>query len=215
MEPIGPINEDDLVPISALQHFLFCERQCALIHIEQIWGENRLTAEGKLLHDRTHEAGNESRGDVRLARGLRLRSLKYGLSGQADLVEFHKQNDGSWRPYPVEYKHGKLKIIDCDRVQLCAQAVCLEEMLNTDVPEGAIYYGQPKKREIVCLSSVLRDTLASAVSGLHRLISSNLTPLAKYDKKCEACSLVDLCQPRLPKSHDAVEKYLERELKHL
>ena len=120
-------SEDELLPLSALQHLLFCERQCALIHIEQAWAENRLTVEGKNLHAKVHEADDESRGDLRIVRGLRLRSLRLGLVGQADVVEFHKQGD-AWLPFPVEYKRGKPKPEPCDEVQLCAQAICLEEM---------------------------------------------------------------------------------------
>src|SRR6266542_4457015 len=142
--------EDDLLPLSALQHLIFCERQCALIHIEQIWADNVLTVEGTFLHERTDSAAMESRASVRIARGLALHSLRLGLSGKADVVEFHRAGDdrpgttlpgvsGRWVPVPVEYKRGKPKQDDSDRVQLCAQAVCLEEMLAVSVPSGALF----------------------------------------------------------------------------
>ena len=128
-------TEDNLLPISALQHLLFCERQCALIHLERAWQENRLTAEGRIMHERVHEGGDETRRDVRIVRGLRLRSLALGLVGIADVVEFHRAADGvavpesagTWRPFPVEYKRGRPKSEPWDAVQLCAQALCLEE----------------------------------------------------------------------------------------
>jgi CRISPR-associated exonuclease Cas4 len=135
-----------------LQHLLFCERQCALIQIEQAWAENRLTGEGRHLHERVDEVGQESRGRIRTVFSLLVRSLCLGLSGQADAVEFHRQGEGGaddlslWRPFPVEYKRGKPKMDDCDVVQLCAQALCLEEMLAVEVPEGAMYYGKPRRR---------------------------------------------------------------------
>ncbi len=138
--------EDDLIPISALQHLIFCERQCALIHVEQAWDENRFTAEGRIMHERVHEAGEDSRGTVRVARGLSLRSLRLGLIGKADVVEFHRVERGRWRPFPVEHKRGKPKPDESDKVQLCAQALCLEEMLGAEVPSGAIFYGRTRHR---------------------------------------------------------------------
>jgi CRISPR-associated exonuclease Cas4 len=205
-------GEDDYLPLSALQHFIFCPRQCALIHIEYAWAENRLTAEGKHFHDRVHEAGDESRGDIRFVRGLTLRSTRFGLIGKADLVEFHRRPNRTWQPYPVEFKRGRSKLGDCDRIQLCAQAVCLEEMLNTDVPEGALYYRQPKRREPIILDSLLRSSFESAVAGLRQLIRSQQTPAPQFEKKCSACSLIDVCGPRFSKvSHSAIN-YLDREV---
>lgn len=206
-----PSGEDDYFPLSALQHFVFCPRQCALIHIECLWQDNRLTAEGKAFHDRVHDAGAESRGDLRLVRGLKLSSRRFGLMGVADLVEFHFQLDGSWQAYPVEYKRGRSKRDDCDRIQLCAQAVCLEEMLGRSIPEGALYYLQSHQREVVPLNASLRSDLASAVEGLRRLLKQGQTPPPTFDKKCQACSLVDDCRPRWPRGKHIVRDYLNRE----
>jgi CRISPR-associated exonuclease Cas4 len=132
-------TEDDLLPLSALQHLLFCERQCALIHIEQAWSENLFTAQGRIMHERVDDGGRVTRGDVRRESGMPLRSLRLGLIGKADMVEFYRQSDSSWLPYPVEYKRGKAKKENWDKVQLCAQAICLEEMLEVAVPEGALF----------------------------------------------------------------------------
>jgi CRISPR-associated exonuclease Cas4 len=200
--------ESDLLPLSALQHLAFCERQCALIHLEQVWVENRLTAEGRLLHERVHEREDESRGDVRIARGLRIRSYRLGLVGQADAVEFHRQADGEWRPYPVEYKRGRAKLDDCDRIQLCAQAMCLEEMKQVSVPEGAIFYGQPRRREIVPLGVDLRREVEALAARLHAMIGAGRTPAAQFEPKCENCSLLDVCRPQLPKGPGSVRIYL-------
>lgn len=185
-------SEDDLLPLSALQHLLYCERQCALIHIEQVWSENRFTAEGRLAHDHVHSAGHEIRGDVRIARDLSLRSLRLGLIGKADVVEFHGAT-----PYPVEHKRGHSKTNRCDEVQVCAQALCLEEMLGKTVPEGAIFYGEPRRRTLVSFDSALRAETEEAAARLHSLLESGRTPPAVYDKaKCERCSLLDSCKPK-------------------
>ena len=145
-------NIDDLIMLSALQHLVFCERQCALIHIEQLWSENVLTAEGRIMHDKVDTANRESRGNIRIEYGVPMRSLRLGLIGKADVVEFHKPcpvmylngNSDKWIPFPVEYKRGKPKGGNCDKVQLCAQALCLEEMMNVEIPEGALFYGQTR-----------------------------------------------------------------------
>ncbi|NCC49926.1 MAG: CRISPR-associated protein Cas4 [Spartobacteria bacterium] len=206
-------TEEDLLPISALQHLIFCERQCALIHIEQLWDENRFTAEGRVMHERVHELGAEQRGRVRVARGLRIRSLELGLIGQADIVEFHRQDDGSEVPYPIEYKRGRAKPSDCDKIQLCAQALCLEEMLSTHIPEGALFYGKPHRRLMVPLDNALRASTAETAQRLHALIRSGITPTPEYERrKCEACSLYDLCRPRAFLEGGNVAQYLERML---
>ena len=185
-------SEDDLLPLSALQHLLYCERQCALIHIEQVWSENRFTAEGRRAHDHVHSAGHETRGDVRVARDLSLRSLRLGLIGKADVVEFHGAT-----PYPVEHKRGHSKTNRCDEVQVCAQALCLEEMLGKPVPEGALFYGEPRRRTLVTFDPALRAETEAAAARLHRLLESGRTPSAVYDKaKCERCSLLDSCKPK-------------------
>ena len=187
-----PYSEDDLLPLSALQHLLYCERQCALIHVEQAWSENRFTAEGRLAHDHVHSAGHETRGDVRIARDLSLRSLRLGLIGKADVVEFHGAT-----PYPVEHKRGHSKTNRCDEVQVCAQALCLEEMLGKPVPEGALFYGEARRRTPVVFDPALRTETEDAAARLHRLLETGLTPPAVYDKaKCERCSLLDQCKPK-------------------
>ena len=214
-------TESDLLPLSALQHLLFCERQCALIHLEDAWAENRFTAEGSLLHERVHEIADESRGDLRVARGMRLHSLALGVYGIADVVEFHRvqtggvqlpELEGRWRPLPVEYKRGRPKPDDCDRVQLCDQATCLEEMLQTGVPEGFIFYGQPRRREEVVFGDELRELVCATSERLHRLMADGATPPPTHDKRCRNCSLADLCLPNSVRPEHSVSRYLDKAL---
>lgn len=197
--------------MSALQHLLFCERQCALIHLEQVWAENRWTAEGRVLHERAHDGGTESRGEVTIARGVRLRSLALGLVGQADVVEFHRELDGSVTPFPVEYKRGKPKAHRSDEVQLCAQAMALEEMLGVSVPHGALFYGRPRRRTEVDFDATLRALTVETAERLHALMTAGRTPPAMYGKHCETCSLIEQCRPRETDGGRSVEAYL-REL---
>ena len=157
-------SEDQLLPLSGLQHLLFCERQCALIHIEQIWNENLYTAEGRILHERVDRGGHETRCRVRIEYGLPIRSLSLGLIGKADVVEFHLQKDGIWQPYPVEYKRGRPKKAPWDKVQLCAQAMCLEEMLETQIAEGALFYGKTRRRQRVVFDEALRSETKAAAA---------------------------------------------------
>ncbi len=201
-------TEDDLLPLSALQHLIFCERQCALIHIEQAWAENLFTAEGRIMHERVHEEGSESRGDIRIKRGAPLRSLRLGLIGKADVIEFHRQADGSWQPFPVEYKRGKPKKDDSDRVQLCAQALCLEEMLKVFVPDGALFYGKTRRRLDFALDGTLRKLTEETAMRLHELIDSGRTPKPVYAKKCDSCSLVGVCLPKTIGKRGSVQRYL-------
>ena len=201
-------TEDDLLPLSALQHLIFCERQCALIHIEQAWSENLFTAEGRIMHERVHEEGSESRGAIRIERGVPLRSLRLGLIGKADVVEFHRQTDGSWLPFPVEYKRGKPKKDDSDRVQLCAQSLCLEEMLGVGMQKGALFYGKNRRRAEVVFDDVLRKTTEEAAVRLHELIASGQTPKPVYAKKCDSCSLVGMCLPKTVGKRRSVQRYL-------
>jgi len=231
-------DEDDLLPISALQHLVFCERQCALIHIEHLWAENRFTVLGSEMHRRTHDGPDEQRAGVRICRGLPLRSLRLGLTGIADVVEFPVQTtadlpdpldwlEEEWAadnepaladadsatptaPFPVEYKRGKPKLDQSDEVQLCAQALCLEEMLNTAVPAGALYYGKPRRRHPVEFTLDLRQETERLAARLHELIRSGRTPPAEYAAgKCRACSLVDLCLPQSTGGRSA-KRYLDR-----
>ncbi|MBI4685348.1 MAG: CRISPR-associated protein Cas4 [Nitrospirae bacterium] len=199
-----PYTEDDLIQLSSLQHFMYCERQCALIHIEQAWSENLFTAEGRIMHDKADSNKFESRGNIRIDYSVPLRSLRLGLIGKADVVEFHKHGD-KWIPFPVEYKRGKPKIDDCDKVQLCAQAICLEEMLNVEIPEGALFYGQTRRREDVVFDEKLRRETKEAARKVRELITSGITPKAEYSKKCKQCSLLNLC---LPKANRNVSNYL-------
>lgn len=199
------VPEDELVPISALQHMLYCPRRCALIHIERQWAENRFTAEGHLLHQRADAGGRESRRGVRIARSVVVRSLRLGVSGIADVVEI--RDDGSL--YPVEYKRGRPKGRRADQVQLCAQALCLEEMLDRAVPEGALFYGRSRRRRVVAFDSDLRTLTERVATDVRALLGSGRTPPPEYDAgKCEACSLRDLCQPRKPQGAGVVDHWL-------
>lgn len=209
-------TDEDLLPISALQHFQYCERQCALIHIEQVWSENVLTAEGRVIHDRAHGSGHETRGDVRIAFGLRLRSLRLGLTGQADVVEFHRHPDGTWVPFPVEYKRGHPKLNDCDRIQLCAEALCLEEMKGTAIEAGALFYGEPRHRFDVIFDADLREKTETLCTRLHAFISAGMTPPVVYEKaKCGACSLLEACLPQFAGTGKSAKKWLARQLEDL
>jgi len=201
---------EDLIQLSALQHMVFCERQCALIHVEQTWTESERTAEGRIMHERVHEESRESRGDVRIDYGVSLRSLRLGLIGKADVVEFHRQPDGAWLPFPVEYKRGKPKADDCDKVQLCAQAICLEEMLSVAIPEGALFYGQTRHRLDVVFDEDLRRETEETARLAHELIDSGQTPKPVYAKRCESCSLMAACLPKAIQKRRSVKNYLAR-----
>jgi CRISPR-associated exonuclease Cas4 len=203
-------TEDDFIMISALQHISFCERQCALIHIEQIWDENRMTAEGRIMHERVHEQERESRGDVRIEYGIPLRSLRRGLIGKADVVEFHRLGKDLWQPFPVEYKRGKPKLDHCDMIQLCAQAMCLEEMLSVSVPNGAIFYGRTRRRLDVSFDDTLRKETEKAAEKAHQLIASGKTPPPVYEKRCKSCSLIEECIPKTIGEKSSVKRYLAR-----
>ena len=205
-------EEEDLLPLSALQHFVFCQRQCALIHIEQIWMENLFTAEGRIMHDKVHNEGTESRGNIKIVRDVALRSLELGLSGKADVVEFHKKDDGSMIPFPVEYKRGKPKSDNCDKVQLCAQALCLEEMLNVEILKGALFYGKTRHRFDVEFDEHLRSETKETVNRLHEFIKQGITPKPSYTEKCESCSLLNICLPKTIEHIKSVQEYFKREI---
>ncbi|MEW6116223.1 MAG: CRISPR-associated protein Cas4 [Nitrospirota bacterium] len=206
-------SEDDFILLSSLQHFVFCPRQCALIHLEQVWDENLFTAEGRIMHEKVDTANREARGKIRIEYGVPLRSLILGLIGKADVVEFHRQGDGTWLPFPVEYKRGKPKADDCDRVQLCAQALCLEEMLDVEITEGALFYGQTRRREDVVFDKYLRAETENVTEGVHELIASGVTPKPEYSKKCERCSLLNLCLPKTCGKTVSVNSYLKNAMR--
>lgn len=200
------VSEDELIPISALQHMLYCPRRCALIHIERQWAENRFTAEGHLLHQRADAGGHERRRGVRIARSVAVRSLRLGVSGIADVVEV-RDDDGSL--CPVEYKRGRPKSHRADQVQLCAQALCLEEMLARPVLEGALFYGRSRRRRVVAFDSDLRALTERVAADIRALLGGGRTPPPEYEAvKCEACSLKDLCQPRKPRGSGVVGRWL-------
>lgn len=199
-------NEDDYLQLSGLQHFSFCRRQWALIHIEHQWAENLHTTDGHILHRKAHDAAQrEQRGALLITRDMRIHSPTLGISGSCDVVEFRQggsgiplsSQPGLWQPYPVEYKHGSPKSSDADRLQLCAQAMCLEEMLCCDIPEGAIFYGEPRRREIVMLDEALRKQVRTLLDEMHDLYHRRYTPKTKPHRGCSACSLRELCLPRL------------------
>lgn len=197
MTSMGAESDSISVALSAIQHFAYCPRQCALIHIERVWAENTLTAEGRVLHERTHEAGVDSRPGLKIARALTLQSSTHGLHGVADVVEFHRDPNGPWKPFPVEYKRGRPKFSAIDAVQLCAQALCLEEMLQLHIPAGAIFYGETRRRQDVAFDETLRAETLRLVSATRAMIAKGQTPSAVYEiRKCRACSLLSLCQPR-------------------
>lgn len=212
-------NEDDYLQLSGLQHFAFCRRQWALIHIEQQWAENLLTVQGNILHEKAHDRDSrESRGDVLIFRGMQIHSPTLGVSGACDVVEFHRASggialpgrDGLWQPYPVEYKRGAPKISDADRLQLCAQGMCLEEMLCCDILEGALFYGETHRREIVPITEELRKQVREYVEEMHQLFQRKYTPKVKPGKGCHACSLQEKCLPKLCRSRNVKEYLADR-----
>jgi len=198
--------DSQLLPLSGLQHMLFCERQCALMFIEHVWEENFLTADGSVFHEKAHEGGVERRKGLKIARDLYLKSLRLGLSGKTDVVEFHLEGK-IWRPFPVEYKRGKPKTNDYDKVQLCAQAICLEEMLDVEIPCGAIFYGKTRRRLDIEFDARLRALTEETARAYHRLVNNGITPPAVYAKRCDSCSLLDICKPK-GTSNRSVARYL-------
>lgn len=193
------------MPISALQHMLYCPRQCALIHVERLWTENAYTAEGRLLHRRVDAGGAELRSGSKIGRGVPLRSLRLGLVGVADVVELRPGG----RPYPVEYKRGRPKAHRADEAQLCAQALCLEEMLGAAVPEGALFYGAERRRTVVPFDGELRSLTERLAGDTRRMLAARETPGAEYDRqRCSACSLIDACQPRRPRRSGEVDRWM-------
>ena len=179
------------LPISALNHLLYCERRVALVHIEQAWADNQFTAEGNALHEVAHSGADETQRGMRITRALPLISVSHAMSGEADVVEFHKNGN----IVPVEYKRGKPKLHRADEVQLCAQALCLEEMLDVTSASGCLFYGETRRRITVAFDEELRAVTIQAIERLHELIASRVTPLAVRQKKCDKCSLIEICLP--------------------
>ena len=187
-------DDDALVPLSALQHFIYCPRQCALIHCEQEWSENLFTAEGRLLHEKADSGKRESRKDLRIETGVLLRSVPLCLVGKADVVEYHRRGE-VWHPFPVEYKRGRPKKDNADRVQLCAQALCLEDMHGLEVPEGALFYGSTRQREPVAFTAGLREETRAIAQDVAALFKGTALPPARADACCTSCSLAEQCGP--------------------
>ena len=207
LKPGTEAQEEALIPLSALQHFLFCPRQCALIHVEQLWAEDRATAEGRAMHERADTAPPERRQGVKILRALTLRSFTLGVTGKADVVELR---DG--QPYPVEYKRGKPKAHRADEVQLCAQAICLEEMFGTTVPRGALFYGVTRRRMEVEFDDTLRTLTHDVAQQARALLASGQTPPPVLKPSCTNCSLHDLCAPEALQSPMHVATWLEGQI---
>lgn len=204
-----PEVEDALIPLSALQHHLFCPRQCALIHVEQLWAEDVATAEGRLLHEKVDAGRPETRPGIRVARGLALRSLVLGVSGKADAVEFRGRPP---QPFPVEYKRGKPKPHRADEVQLCAQAICLEEMFGRPVPEGALFYGATRRRLVVAFDEELRALTARVATEARANLLAGRTPPPVRLPGCRRCSLQELCQPDRLAAPPPISRWLAGQL---
>lgn len=214
-------SEEDYLMLSGIQHFAFCRRQWAMIHIEQQWAENYRTTAGELMHKKAHDEGSfEKRGSLLTVRGLRISSRELGVSGQCDVVEFHQDEkgvdlfgyEGKWKLVPIEYKRGMPKENNADELQLCAQAICLEEMFQTGIPEGYLYYGENKRRSHVEFTDGLREEVKKIVREMHDLFHRGYTPNVKTGKHCKACSLEDLCVPKLQRV-TKVREYIEKHMK--
>lgn len=207
------MEDDDLLSMSALEHLAYCPRQCALIHVDGVWIENAHTTAGRILHERADSAERTNRPAVRVARSVLLRSQRLGLRGIADVVEFHPTVDGGERPYPVEYKRGRRARWLHDEVQLCAQAMALEEMMGVDVPEGAIFHGASKRRRIVAVSADLRAQTVDLAARLHEMVRRKEVPAPVLDARCEACSLRGACVPEAGREALSLRGALERALR--
>lgn len=214
-------KEEDFLQLSGLQHFTFCRRQWALIHIEQQWVENVLTVKGNLFHEKVHDGySSEKRNNVIISRGMPIHSRTLGLSGECDVVEFVRADTGIILPgrkgkyilYPIEYKRGRAKITDEDRMQLTAQTICLEEMFLTEIPNAYLFYGETRRRELVQISDELRNECRKLIQEMHQLYARGYTPKVKRTKRCDACSLKSICLPKMEKSRN-VTLYVAEHLK--
>lgn len=214
-------DEENFLQISGLQHYCFCKRQWALIHIEQLWSENLRTVEGEIMHQKAHDyTEKESRKGVLITRDLKIHSTKMGLSGACDVVEFYPDSQGiallnktgKYLPYPVEYKRGEPRHDHANELQLCAQAMCLEEMLCCDVNKGALFFGEIRHREEIIFNSELREEVKNYAKEMHQLYEKSHTPKVKPTKSCNACSLKEVCVPKLLKNK-SVKEYITDHLK--
>jgi len=214
-------KEEEFLMLSGLQHYAYCPRQWGLIHIEQQWKENERTADGRIFHKVAHDAQRiEKRGDILITRGLYVSSEVLGAAGICDVVEFHKSDegislynyDGIWQPYPVEYKKGRPKEFDADELQLCGQAMCLEEMLLFTIPKGNRFYGETRRRKEVEFTEELRGRVKKMILEMHDYGKRGYTPKVKWKTSCNACSLKEICVPRLGKIK-SVEDYIEESMK--
>lgn len=187
--------EEDYIQLSAIQHYVFCPRQCALIHVHNIWDENLFTAKGKIMHEKVDSGEDESRGDKQILRSLNIYSRRLGLSGRCDVVEMQGRGDDA-TPYPVEYKSGKPKNDISDMAQLCAQSLCLEEMMNVPVRKAAIFYGKPRRRLEVEIDDDLRSSTEEIINKIHLIIKERIMPDARYESRCDSCSIYDYCLPK-------------------
>lgn len=188
-------SEDDFIMISALQHYIFCPRQCGLIHVDDAWQDNLFTVRGEILHEKVDTDTYETRGDVKTVRGLRIHSFKYGIVGRCDVVEF-KQTSSNKEVYPVEFKAGEPKEDLSDKVQLCAQVFCLEEMMSTSITKAAFFYGKTRRRNVVEINNEIRKQTETVIDAVREIISNKKVPLAEYSSKCRNCSLINICQPK-------------------
>lgn len=213
-------EENEFLQLSGIQHFAFCRRQWALAYIEMQWQENVRTVEGRLLHEKAHDTtSREKRGDLLISRGMPIHSRTLGISGECDVVEFHREEDGitlqgyegTYKVVPVEYKKGKPKQGNADILQLTAQAMCLEEMLCCDIPFGYLYYGEIRKREKIEFSKEIRKEVCEMFREMHGYFSRQYTPKVRWSKSCNACSLKDICLPVLGKNK-SVKNYLDEHL---
>lgn len=216
-------NEDEYLQLSGIQHFRFCRRQWALIHIENLWAENVRTVDRELMHERAHDSGlREKRAGVIVTRDLAISSQTLGASGACDVVEFRKSADGiplpgeegRFLPYPVEYKHGSPREDLANELQLCGQAMCLEEMLCCDIQKGALYFGEMRHRIEVEFTPELRREVVDTMKEMHSLYRRGHTPKVKPTKSCNACSLKDLCLPRMSRC-GSVKSYLQRHMEEI
>ena len=200
------MNNTDYLMLSGIQHFVFCKRQCGLIHLEQAWNENTLTLEGQALHERVDNPEAENRPNIKIERSLSIKSERLKLFGRADLVEFHKIDKQNYKPFPVEYKRGKPKQGLEDKIQLCAQAFCLEETFDCEIVKGALFYGKEKRRQEVEFNTELRAQTIKAAEGFHEMMKNNFLPPSEFGPKCKNCSLIEIC---LPESEGIkIEEYL-------